>query len=440
MRRSDETKDCRYLAAGGIKMSPAAIVILYPLHGVAILLLCRSRFDKKKTWLVCIAAAVLQIVVALGLYGVVQGKKWIYGVFSITFLILMAEVFYLSAENFPKTMFLAMTYTQAFLIAAFFGGLLSNWMFGGSIKAASCIRTIFHATGLTAYGMVFKEKFEEVRNDVITGWWPMCFLSLIYTIYVIYLTLTTQAEYFQNADVVSFALLLVAVIMGYGVIFHTVHYMREAALNSQIEQHQSILLKKLEIMEESEEAARRLRHDFRHHIRNITEYVRKGETKELLHYLGEYSGEIEKTARQRICANPVIDNVLTVYVNQACKEGIQVDFDISTDKDGGIGAVDMVAILANLMENAIHGCHESGKEHKTIRVQMGTKAGKLFIVVENTCKEEILFKDGLPDRSRLRQRKGIGISSIMKSVEKYGGDVDFRSENGKFISRIIVSG
>ena len=71
---------------------------------------------------------------------------------------------------------------------------------------------------------------------------------------------------------------------------------------------------------------------------------------------------------------------------------------------------------------------------------MGTKAGKLFIVVENTCKEEILFKDGLPDQSRLRQRKGIGISSIVKSVEKYGGDVDFRSENGKFISRIIVSG
>ena len=43
----------------------------------------------------------------------------------------------------------------------------------------------------------------------------------------------------------------------------------------------------------------------------ITEDARKGETKELLHYLGEYSGEIEKTARQRICANPVIDNVLT---------------------------------------------------------------------------------------------------------------------------------
>ena len=74
-------------------------------------------------------AALLQVVVAQALFAVVQGKVWIYGVFSITFLILMAEAFYLSAENFPKTMFLAMTYVQAFLIVAFLAGLLSNWLF-----------------------------------------------------------------------------------------------------------------------------------------------------------------------------------------------------------------------------------------------------------------------------------------------------------------------
>ena len=49
-----------------------------------------------------------------------------------------------------------------------------------------------------------------------------------------------------------------------------------------------------------------------------------------------------------------------------------------------------------------------------------------------------MFRDGLPDQPGVRQRKGIGISSIVKSVEKYGGDVDFKSENGRFISRIII--
>lgn len=420
-------------------MTPAAISILYPLHGVAILLLCRSRFDKRKTWTVCIGTALLQVAVVLGMYKLVQGKKWVYGAFSITFLMLMAEAFYLSAENFPKTMFLAMTYVQAFLIIAFFAGLLSNWMFNGSIRASSYIRTFFHIAGLMIYGLIFKEKFEEVRSDVITGWWPICFLSVIYTIYVVYLTITAQAEYFRNADVTAFILLLIAIITGYGVIFHTIHYMREAALNSQIEQQQNILLKKLEIMEESEEASRRIRHDFRHHIRNITEYAKRGETEELLCYLGEYDEEVGKTWRGRICTNPVVDNILTVYGSQADKEGIKVDYAITTDRDAGIGAVDMVAILANLMENAIHGCLEAGKEQTEIRVQMGMKAGKLLIVVENTCKDEVLFKHGLPSRPAPSMGRGIGISSIVKSVEKYGGDVDFKCEGGKFTSRVIIS-
>ena len=419
-------------------MSPLAISILYPLHGAAVVLLCRSRFDKKKTWNICMGAALLQVVVAQALFAVVQGKVWIYGVFSITFLILMAEAFYLSAENFPKTMLLAMTYVQAVLSVAFVAGLWSNWLFRGALGASSCIRTVLHISGLLVYGIFFKEKFEEVRSDVITGWWPMCVLSIFYTIYVIYITLTAQAVYFRDVDAVPFLLLLVAIITGYGVIFHTIHYMREAALNSQIEQHQAILLKKLEIMEESEEAARRLRHDFKHHIRNITEYARMGQTEEILHYLGEYKEEVENTARQRFCANPVIDNVMAVYGSQAHREGIETEFVITTDSDAGIGAVDMVAILANLMENAIHGCQESGKEHTWIRVQMGMKAGKLLIVVENTCREEITFKDGLPNQPGFRHRKGIGISSIVRSVEKYGGDMDFRSENGRFISRIII--
>ncbi len=419
-------------------MSPLSISILYPLHGAAVILLCHSRYDKKKTWHICMGTALLEVVVALALFAVVQGKVWIYGVFSITFLILMVEAFYLSAENFPKTMFLAMTYVQAFLIVTFVAGLLSNWFFHGTLGASSCIRTILHILGLLVYGIFFKEKFEEVRNDVITGWWPICILSIFYTIYVSYITMTAQAMYFRDADVVPFLLFLVAMMAGYGVIFHTIHYMREAALNSQIEQHQAILLKKLEIMEESEEAARCLRHDFRHHIRNITEYARMGQIEELLRYLGEYDKEVENTARQRLCANPVIDNVLTVYGSQAHKEGIETEFAITTDSDAGIGAVDMVAILANLMENAIHGCQESGKEHMWIRVQMGMKAGKLLIVVENTCREELVFRDGLPDQPGVRQRKGIGISSIVKSVEKYGGDVDFKSENGRFISRIII--
>ena len=69
---------------------------------------------------------------------------------------------------------------------------------------------------------------------------------------------------------------------------------------------------------------------------------------------------------------------------------------------------------------------------------MGMKAGKLLIVVENTCREELVFRDGLPDQPGVRQRKGIGISSIVKSVEKYGGAIDFGCRDGRFVSRAVM--
>ncbi len=417
-------------------MTPAAIAILYPLHGAAIMLLCRSRFGRRKTWTICMSGAFLQAALALGFYAFEQGKVWIYSVFSATFLIMIAESFFLSSEDFPQTMFIAMTYTQAFLIITFLSGVLSNWMFHGTIKAASWLRTVFHITGLWIYGAAFKEKFEDIRRDVVTGWWPICILSVLYTAYVIYITMTAQAEYFHNTDLMPFLFLLAAILTSYAVIFHTIHYMREAAINSQMEQHQTILIKKIEIMEEAEEENRHLRHDFRHHIRSIMEFAKNGETEQILAYLEEYDTEIGKTARKRLCTNSVIDNVLTVYGNQAEKEGIKVDYAITTDKDAGIKSVDMVAILANLMENAIHGCLESGKEQMDIRVQIGTKAGKFLIVVDNTCKDNIYFKNGLPKR---KKRRGMGISSILKSVEKYGGNADFKTEEGRFISRIIIS-
>lgn len=73
----------------------------------------------------------------------------------------MVEAFYLSAENFPKTMFLAMTYVQAFLIVTFVAGLLSNWFFHGTLVASSCIRTILHILGLLVYGIFLKRSLRK---------------------------------------------------------------------------------------------------------------------------------------------------------------------------------------------------------------------------------------------------------------------------------------
>lgn len=63
--------------------------------------------------------------------------------------------------------------------------------------------------------------------------------------------------------------------------------------NQLIQMNHRLLERQLEIFEESVESGRRLRHDVRHHNAVIAEYVRRGQSEELLQYLKEYDEEYD---------------------------------------------------------------------------------------------------------------------------------------------------
>ena len=80
-------------------MSIQGIVSVYLLHAVSIMLLCRSKYNRRKTIKICAAMAAAQIGVAFWADLYLKGAVWVYLVFIITFAILMVEIFWLSAEG-----------------------------------------------------------------------------------------------------------------------------------------------------------------------------------------------------------------------------------------------------------------------------------------------------------------------------------------------------
>lgn len=416
-------------------MSIVGVVSIYVLHAVSVVFLCRSRYNRQKTIIICGAMAAIQIGIALWADVFLQGAPWIYLVFAATFAVLIAEVFWLSSEGVAKTLFFCMTYVQIFLVITYLAGMLGSWLFDSHIVATAYIRAVLHVAMLTVYVRFFRDKFEVIRQEVTQGWWPMCILSILYSIYISSIVLKAQADYFHEVEMLPFFLLLAVILAGYWVIFNTIYYMRKSVLNSKIELQEKILLQKLEIMEDAERESRRQRHDLRHHMLNITEFARNGQMGELLVYLDKYCAEVENTEPLFLCANSTINHILTVYVSQAKKKGIRVVCDVSVKEEIGISDVDLVAILGNLLENSVHGCLESGKEEMYIFVGIQVKAGKFSVMVENTCRENIRFEKGMP---KAEGREGIGVSSIVKSVEKYGGAVDFGYRDGRFVGRAVM--
>lgn len=210
--------------------------------------------------------------------------------------------------------------------------------------------------------------------------------------------------------------------------------------NQLVKMNQRLLERQMELLAESVESSRRIRHDMRHHITVITGYAQRGQNEELLQYLNDYGREIDGNAVEVICGNTAVNNLLSAYVRKARKEGIKVTLNVRLDGNIAIPNIDLVTILANAYENAIYGCIEVKKQSKErecfIHLMLKKKKNKLIIFCSNTCRLETELKNGQP---KPESTGGIGVLSIIKTAENYEGEYDFKNDNGVFIFRLIMN-
>lgn len=181
------------------------------------------------------------------------------------------------------------------------------------------------------------------------------------------------------------------------------------------------------------------------HIGIEKSYMQENQLMEMNHRLLERnmdllatSGEEETT--EKICDNGTVNRILAAYTAQARMEQIKVMLDVKLDSNPGIPNIDLITILANAWENALYGCMEARKEDGgrecVIRLMVRKKRNKLVIYCSNTCKAEAEIEKGLP---RPEDSGGIGVMSIIKTVEKFDGEYDFKNDNGVFIFRLVMN-
>lgn len=209
------------------------------------------------------------------------------------------------------------------------------------------------------------------------------------------------------------------------------HYQVEKEL---LETNERLIHRQLELMYESEKEAARIRHDVRHHFLLIEEHIRNGENIKLLDYLKQYKEYIESAKGDCICSNKTINSILAVYSRWAKEKGIQVTMYVKIAGEIAVRDIDLVAVIANIFENAIHGCLESGQPEQKIDISIIRKGKKIVVQCRNTCLKDIKLKNGIPGNG-----KGTGIYSVMKVVSYYNGEAEFDVEDGMFIVKILLN-
>lgn len=233
--------------------------------------------------------------------------------------------------------------------------------------------------------------------------------------------------------------LFMAGIIQYTILHLYIHLGKEHLYQSEkelLKLNDQLLRQQLELMEESEKEAARIRHDIRHHILLIEESIQKGDMENLTSYIRQYGEDIAAKNENPVCANKTVNSVLSVYARQAKSKNINVSMNVRLPEGIMIRDIDWVAILANIFENAIHGCIYSKMPVQNIHLCISKKGNKIIIQCYNTSSENITFHKGLPVSANGRS---MGVSSIIKTASRYDGQTDFVVKNREFITKILLN-
>lgn len=341
-----------------------------------------------------------------------------------------------SADGFWKKVYLLITFFCVCCISWSAGLYLCYFFLPDSSAAVQyLVRTALHfATALPlllAYRKHGRPLLREVSGFRKRSWRILSAVSSIYCF--LFAALISRIRLDGGVEIETLFVFCIAVATFAAVtvlsISNIVH-MRKEAQEALVKQKVEYLARYVETVSRAEQESRRIRHDKRHHDACIAAMARAGDTEGILHYLEQGEETIESFPAW--CPNRMVNELLRSYANKAQAVGVAFAAQADTPEQSGMSDVDFVAILANLMENALNACVGMGSGGP-IRVHVRDIGRKTVIAVSNPCPDGLKLENGLP------AARGIGIDSIASAAARYQGEVHYKVENGVCTACVILN-
>lgn len=134
-----------------------------------------------------------------------------------------------------------------------------------------------------------------------------------------------------------------------------------------------------------------------------------------------------------------MDSLVNYQYLAARERGIAFDFQLKIPAELPVAAADLCVVLGNLLDNAQEACQKCAGEKK-IRLEMEFAQQHLKIRLENTFAGQ-LVKDGDGNYKTTKEdakNHGIGLTSVRRCVETYGGEMKLADTDGWFRAEILL--
>ncbi len=415
-------------------------ILLAVTHIFCFAALAERKYSMRKTTWICGAYAAFFTVWSLLSYALLNRNAMcmMFTMFSGTIIAAFFVFVRISSDAFCKKLFLFLSYSNLFCILYCVSVLICKVLFPtlsgiGVMYARNIIRTLLYIPIVVIYLRFLRPYVRTVPGEQKRTWYSISLVSalflMIYAVFVIIFLMPSAHTASYISLFMTLTLIYCAVLR---VIFGTIRQIREESQRKLVAKNVEYLQRQLIMAKENAIAAKAMRHDFRHHMQYIDRLLKWEKVQEAVQYIEEFINSLDAAGQQEFCHHVTVNAILNNFYNKVRKEGISISVTADMPEHTVIADPDFVAILSNLLENAVNGCVECGSQGE-IEVNIHTKKEKLVIVCSNPCKPELVLEDDI-----IRPR-GTGIESILMAADRYDGNVWYRLENGRVTACVVLN-
>jgi len=280
-----------------------------------------------------------------------------------------------------------------------------------------------------------RKPYHLLQQQTKKGWGIFSVLASLFYVMIILVTLYPNIIFDRPEYYPYLILILILLPCMYMTVFKVLwtqlklfNYTEEnRALNMQIK----MAKERLAQGKENENNIKILRHDMKHKMLLLDDYIKNKMLDEAEKYIASLIKDIDKNTLKNYCDNHSVNVVLSYYNQIADKKGIKFETGIRLPEPLHVSETDLAVVLSNGLENSINALEHC--EYKKIIVNGFTNADKIYLEIKNPFNTNVLFNGKIPKSSS--ENHGYGTKSMAAIVEKYEGAYSFVVENGYFIFR-----
>jgi len=205
-----------------------------------------------------------------------------------------------------------------------------------------------------------------------------------------------------------------------------------------LRQQNNAYSKQFELINQSQENLKMLRHDIKNHITSLQSLIEKNENERAINYLKDIYDYVNCSNEYARSGNSEVDSIINYKLSEAVKHGIKVNLNMNIPDKLNINPFDLSVILGNLIDNAIEATSKLN-DAEEINVFIEYERNIVYISVSNPYDGLLSYENSkLKTTCKDTENHGLGLRSVQKSIDKYNGAVDIHHTGNMFYVDALI--